>query len=94
MHVGTSAEKCREINESVRSTTQGKSGYERDIFENLIFRYEEPNGMNRWDSPLFTVLFDDEQPALEEIWEAIIGSEGPLKTAKPNAATVSVRTRS
>jgi protein KTI12 len=58
------------------------------VFENLIFRYEEPNAMTRWDSPLFTVLFDDEDPQCESVWEAVLGSDGNKKTAKPNLATV------
>lgn len=46
--------------------------------------------MTRWDSPLFTVPFDDEKPPCEDIWEAMIGSEGKAKTVKPNMATVMV----
>ncbi|KAI9717608.1 MAG: hypothetical protein M1812_004553 [Candelaria pacifica] len=44
--------------------------------------------MTRWDSPLFTVLYDDEKPPLEEIWDAMVGSEGSAKVVKPNQATV------
>ncbi|MCJ1230913.1 hypothetical protein MMC12_007587 [Toensbergia leucococca] len=44
--------------------------------------------MTRWDSPLFTVLYDDETPPCEEIWEAVIGSKGEAKVDKPNRATV------
>lgn len=66
-------------------------GYEEDVFENLIFRYEEPNGMTRWDSPLFIVVEEDETPPCDQIWEAMIGSDGKLKTVKPNLATVLVR---
>ena len=66
-------------------------GYPHDIFENLVFRYEEPNGMTRWDSPLFTVPFDDETPPYEAIWDALIGTEGELKKVRPNQATVMVR---
>lgn len=65
-------------------------GYPIDTFENLVFRYEEPNGMTRWDSPLFTVPYDDEAPPFEEIWNALIGTEGELKKVKPNQATVMV----
>ena len=46
--------------------------------------------MTRWDSPLFTVLYDDETPPCEEIWEAVIGSKGEAKVDKPNRATVLV----
>lgn len=64
--------------------------YEKDNWENLVFRYEEPNGFTRWDSPLFTVLWDDKTPPCEAIWDAIIGSyaEGGKKVVRPNQATV------
>ena len=55
-----------------------------------MFRYEEPNGMTRWDSPLFTVPFEDEKPPLEAIWEAMVGSDGKGKVVRPNQATVLV----
>ena len=90
VHVGTPIEKCREINDRKLAEEGLGGGYQPDLFENLVFRYEEPNGMSRWDSPLFTVPFDDEQPPFEQIWEAMIGSEGNVKTAKPNLATVAV----
>lgn len=57
-------------------------------FENLIFRFEEPNGMSRWDSPLFTVLDEDETPPLEQIWETLVGSDGKVKVVRSNLATV------
>ena len=47
--------------------------------------------MTRWDSPLFTVPYDDEKPPFEDIWEVLIGSEGKAKTVRPNQATVAVR---
>ena len=46
--------------------------------------------MTRWDSPLFTVPYDDEKPPCEEIWDALVGSEGKGKMVKPNQATVAV----
>lgn len=46
--------------------------------------------MTRWDSPLFTVPYDDEKPPFDDIWEALVGSEGTAKTVKPNQATVTV----
>lgn len=86
VHVGTPANKCRELNNLVREKDSG--GYEPEIFENLVFRYEEPNGMTRWDSPLFTVPYEDAELPCEAIWEAMIGSEGKTKVVRPNAATV------
>lgn len=81
-------EKCREINRSLLD--EGTGGYEEDVFENLVVRYEEPNGMTRWDSPLFTVPFEDETPPYEAIWKALMGSDGQAKTVKPSRATVLV----
>ena len=90
VHVGTPIQKCKEINTQALENNGDDKGYAQDLFENLVYRYEEPNGMNRWDSPLFTVPFDDETPPFDNIWAAIIGSEGKAKTVKPNQATVMV----
>ena len=87
IHVGTPIETCRQINDGLLAKGEG-AGYPSEIFENLVFRYEEPNGMNRWDSPLFTVAVDDETPPSEKIWDAVVGSDGQVKTVKPNVATV------
>lgn len=90
LQIATPVEKCRELNERALNTTEGgKEGYERDIFENLVFRYEEPNGMARWDSPLFAVAWEDEKPPVEAIWEAVVGRDGKAaRGVRPNAATV------
>ncbi|KAK6437461.1 kti12, chromatin associated [Oleoguttula sp. CCFEE 5521] len=87
VHVGTPGEKCREFNDAAKLATDGRP-YEAEVFENLVFRYEEPNGMSRWDAPLFTVPFDDEEPPFDAIWEAMVGSDGQSKVVRPNAATV------
>ena len=86
VQVGTPIDKCREQNE--KALKDGTGGYEPELFDNLVFRYEEPNGMTRWDSPLFTVAHDDATPPFEAIWEAMIGSDGKAKVVKPNMATV------
>ncbi|KAF2710206.1 chromatin associated protein KTI12 [Pleomassaria siparia CBS 279.74] len=88
VHVGTPADKCREINTKLLADKEIDGGYEEEDFENLIFRYEEPNGMTRWDSPLFTVLDEDETPPFEKIWEVLVGSDGKTKVVRPNQATV------
>jgi protein KTI12 len=106
VHVGTAADKAREINEArLRRREELKNGeghdvnvaagaseepYEPSTWENLVYRYEEPNGMARWDSPLFTVLWDDETPPCGAIWDAMIGSaDGKTKVVvRPNQATV------
>jgi protein KTI12 len=94
VHVGTPADKCREINKKLLADPSQDGGYEEEDFENLIFRYEEPNGMTRWDSPLFTVLDEDETPPIDQIWDALIGSDGKAKVVRPNQATVLVCQRS
>lgn len=90
VHVGTPIDKCREINASIVGSDGEEGGYPVDIFDNLVYRYEEPNGMTRWDSPLFTVPYGDEAPPCQGIWDAMVGSEGKAKTVKPNLATVIV----
>ena len=94
VHIGTPIETCRTINTRLLGDDQQDGGYEQDVFDNLVYRYEEPNGMTRWDSPLFTVPFVDEAPPYEAIWEAMIGSEAKAKVVKPNTATVLVCLRS
>ena len=86
-HVGTPIDKCRETNKRLLEDQGVDGGYEVAVFENLVYRYEEPNGMTRWDSPLFTVPYDDPDPPYEQIWEAVMGSEGIGKVVKPNMAT-------
>lgn len=64
--------------------------YEPENWENLVFRYEEPNPMTRWDSPLFALVWEDGEERAREvydsIWETLAG-EGK-KAVKPNQATV------
>jgi Chromatin associated protein KTI12 len=55
-------------------------------FDNLIQRFEEPSSMVRWDSPLFTVPWNEELP-VSDIWKAI--TAGVVKA--PNAGTAAVR---
>lgn len=90
VHVGTPIDRCRENNTQALERGSEEDGYAGDIFDNLVYRYEEPNGMTRWDSPLFTVPYDDEAPPCQDIWNALVGSEGEVKTVKPNLATVMV----
>ncbi|KAL8950784.1 MAG: hypothetical protein Q9222_003191 [Ikaeria aurantiellina] len=88
VHIGTPISKCKELNTQLLNNIEQDGGYPDDIFENLVYRYEEPNGMTRWDSPLFTVPYEDAAPPCEEIWGALVGADGELKKVKPNQATV------
>jgi protein KTI12 len=64
--------------------------YEPGNWENLVFRYEEPNPMTRWDSPLFTLIWEDGEERTREvfdgIWDAVAG-EG-RKVVRPNQAAM------
>ncbi|CAN7981521.1 unnamed protein product, partial [Ixodes pacificus] len=51
-------------------------------FDGLVQRFEAPDSRNRWDSPLFTVHWDEELP-LEAVWEALRSRKAP----PPNLAT-------
>ncbi|KAI4139472.1 MAG: hypothetical protein LQ341_004207 [Variospora aurantia] len=88
VHIGTPLDKCKEINTRSLEDKSQDGGYPTDIFDNLVFRFEEPNGMTRWDSPLFTVPFDDATPPCDEIWNALVGMGGEMKKIKPNQATI------
>ncbi|KAG6917421.1 hypothetical protein DXG01_002506 [Tephrocybe rancida] len=75
-------EQCKEWN----TTRQDGNAYKPETLENLIFRYEEPSSMVRWDSPLFTVLWDEDAPPMPQIWDAL--TKGNIKP--PNSGTLSV----
>lgn len=91
VHIGTHADKCREFNDALLADSDKDGGYEKEDFENLIFRYEEPNGMTRWDSPLFIVVQEDETAWCDQVWDALVGSDGKAKVVRPHQATVLVR---
>ncbi|KNZ80477.1 Protein kti12 [Termitomyces sp. J132] len=76
-------EQCREWN----ATRQDRHAYSPETLENLIFRYEEPSSMVRWDSPLFTILWDENAPPMSQIWDAL--TKGNIKP--PNSGTLSVQ---
>ncbi|KAF3047083.1 hypothetical protein E8E12_011089 [Didymella heteroderae] len=88
VHIGTPADKCREINAALLADKDKDGGYDEEDFENLIFRYEEPNGMTRWDSPLFIVVQEDEAAWCDQVWDALVGSDGKAKVVRPHQATV------
>lgn len=74
-------------------TTSSNPGfYPPTIHENLIFRHEEPNGMTRWDSPLFVIAHDDRDPPYDAIWTALVGPTS--STSKQSDSTSSVATSS
>uniref|UniRef100_A0A3B3CVU8 Protein KTI12 homolog n=1 Tax=Oryzias melastigma TaxID=30732 RepID=A0A3B3CVU8_ORYME len=58
--------------------------YSQDIFDALVQRFEAPDSRNRWDSPLFTILKDDNLP-FESISDALFKRKAP----PPNQSTQS-----
>ena len=104
LQIGCSRDRAKQVNEERLLRKQGESGqhekaedaptddteaYEPGNWENLVFRYEEPNPMTRWDSPLFTLIWEDGQDqakaVFDDLWETIAG-EG-RKVTRPNQST-------
>lgn len=79
MHVGAPVDTCRKWN-----ADRGTEGWPEDLFEALVFRYEEPNPMARWDSPLFSIAAEDTELPIDELWDSLIAR----KPKPPNQATV------
>jgi protein KTI12 len=77
-------------NDEDEAEAEAEAPYDPANWENLVFRYEEPNAMTRWDSPLFTLIWEDGEEQTKQVfdglWEAIAGET--RKTVKPNQATV------
>ena len=57
--------------------------YPAQIFSELLLRYEEPNSAQRWDSPLFTIIHDDAELPIDEIWACLTNTK-----TKPNLSTM------
>lgn len=51
---------CRERNERRLAGEEASRTYPREVFEELLLRFEEPSNQARWDSPLFTVGGEEE----------------------------------
>lgn len=103
LQIGCTKERAQQVNEARLKRSQAADGqeeggdasndtaepYEPANWENLVFRHEEPNPMTRWDSPLFTIIWedDDEQvrKTFDSLWDAVAGDG--RKIIKPNQAT-------
>lgn len=83
VHVGCPVDTCEGFNEK-RQSQSPIEGYTKQVFDELIMRYEEPNAMTRWDSPCFNVFHSDEVAPIDDIWNALVNR----KIARPNAATL------
>lgn len=76
---------------------EGHEPWNDELLTQLVQRYEEPNGKNRWDSPLFELLTtqDSIKDSFDNICAAIFHTDvknnrDPLSKAlqKPNSATI------
>ncbi|KAI1457147.1 chromatin associated protein KTI12 [Annulohypoxylon moriforme] len=80
----------KETNGDEKGDGDVEGAYEPENWENLVFRYEEPNPMTRWDSPLFTLIWEDDEArarqVFESMWDTIAGEA--RKVVRPNQATV------
>nr|CAH7713296.1 unnamed protein product [Callosobruchus chinensis] len=88
----TKANKCNqctvhaEINrDQARTYNENRTDdekYDRDTFDALLMRYEEPDGRNRWDAPLF-IIFPEQTLDKDEIYASLFKKKLP----KPNMST-------
>lgn len=98
LQIGCNADVARGVNQArLRSRDEGQGAaddepegpYEPANWENLIYRYEEPNAMSRWDSPLFALVWDDDDVRAKEVfgqlWDSIAG-EGRKQVVPNNVA--------
>ncbi|CAK7242142.1 MAG: kti12, chromatin associated [Sporothrix thermara] len=100
LQIGCSVDQARAVNEARLQQQQNQQNQSRDDdapepysvanWDNLVFRYEEPNPMTRWDSPLFALTWDDDEAqtraVFDKLWDAVAG-EG-RKEVRPNQVTV------
>ncbi|CEJ93639.1 Putative RNA polymerase II elongator complex subunit [[Torrubiella] hemipterigena] len=91
LQIGCTVDRAKQVNTERLENKDSKQpeAYDRSNWENLVFRYEEPNPMTRWDSPLFTMIWEDDEAqatkTFDSMWDAIAG-EG-RKIIRPNQAT-------
>ncbi|KAJ2228152.1 kti12, chromatin associated [Coemansia sp. RSA 485] len=79
VYCAISVDEARKINQR-----RGAQAYSEQLFDELVMRYEEPNAMAKWDSPLFTVVqhINDELP-FDRIWQSVVEK----RALAPNFAT-------
>ncbi|KAI8913487.1 chromatin associated protein KTI12 [Gorgonomyces haynaldii] len=61
--------------------------YDDQIIDNLCTRFEEPDGRNRWDAPLFIVIQQDPQISQQFLGSELIDQLLLKKAPKPNLST-------
>lgn len=101
VHVGLPPDKAKAVNDKRLEASEDQdhipevgsdlesAAYDPAVHAELLMRFEEPNPMARWDSPLFTIPWDDPEPPCEAMWTELIdgiGKDGRRKIVRPNAA--------
>ncbi|XP_072382545.1 protein KTI12 homolog [Diabrotica undecimpunctata] len=79
VHTEINREEAWQFNENRTSDIEK---YNRETFDALVMRYEDPNGNNRWDAPLFTI-FPNQDLDLDNIYASLFKKKAP----KPNMST-------
>ncbi|KAI9216898.1 chromatin associated protein KTI12 [Blastocladiella britannica] len=79
IHCAATADMAREWN----TTRPAGQSYAPQTFEELVTRYEEPDGKNRWDAPLIFAMPADPLP-FDMIVDAVVLRKAP----PPNLSTV------
>ncbi|KAI1327830.1 chromatin associated protein KTI12 [Xylariaceae sp. FL0255] len=73
-----------------KDTGEAEAPYEPANWENLVFRHEEPTGEKKYEKPLFTLIWEDDEARTKEVfdqlWDSIAGEA--RKNLIPNQATV------
>ncbi|XP_070536015.1 protein KTI12 homolog [Ptychodera flava] len=72
IHCEVSPERASDWNQQRDETEK----YSQEIFDALVMRFEAPDSRNRWDSPLFTIQWDDELPC-DAICDAVFHRKAP-----------------
>ncbi|KAI9183114.1 kti12, chromatin associated [Blastocladiella emersonii ATCC 22665] len=80
VHCGAPVDLARQWN----ADRPADATYASQTFEELVTRFEEPDGKNRWDAPLFIAMHSDESLPLQLIVDAIVHRKAPT----PNMSTV------
>lgn len=70
---------------------QPKQGYDRETFDALVMRYEKCDEKNRWDSPLFRIVSENDELDIEEVYN-IITQQEPLASNKCTSLTTTSET--
>lgn len=88
LQIGCPPDTARRVNQERLRDGPGEA-YDPPNWDNLVFRYEEPNPMTRWDSPLFALVWDDDaaqtRTTFDAMWEALAGDG--RRVVRPNQAT-------